>query len=133
MMWYENLEGNCFFLKTLYKEVPKLENIRIEGIYIKEEGRKATLHFDMPFYADHPPEKWTELGYNSISLEIDFFNIYYLEMKTWSDTYRGNIEIIKINQELIEIHITGEIIAKIKAEVGLIQSINGYIRSLENI
>lgn len=79
MMWYENLEGNCFFLKTLYKEVPKLENIRIEGIYIKEEGRKATLHFDMPFYADHPPEKWTELGYNSISLEIDVFDIYYLE------------------------------------------------------
>ncbi|MCY8149963.1 Imm50 family immunity protein [Bacillus paralicheniformis] len=125
-MWYENLEEN-YFLKSLYNEIPKLENIRIEGIYIKEKGRKATLHFDMPFYAEKPLKKWANLGYNSIALEVDIFNIHSLEMKTLSDTYRGNIEINKDDQGLIEINITGEITAKIKADAGLIQSINGYI------
>ncbi|OLP66085.1 hypothetical protein BACPU_11720 [Bacillus pumilus] len=125
-MWYENLEEN-FFLKSLYNEVPKLENIRIEGIFIKEEGRKATLYFDMPFYAENPPKKWSNLGYNAIALEVDFFDIHSLEIKTLSDTYRGSIEINKNEQDLIEINITGEVTARIQADVGLIQSINGYI------
>ncbi|MCM3138649.1 Imm50 family immunity protein [Bacillus safensis] len=125
-MWFEKLEEN-FFLKSLYKEVPNLENIRIEGIHIKEEGRKVTLHFDMPYYAENPPKKWGQLGYNSISLEVDIFDIHSLEIKTSSDTYRGNIEINKNDQDLIEITITGEVTATIKGDVGLIQSVNGYI------
>lgn len=84
----------------------------------------------MPFYADSQPVKWADSGYNSISLEIDIFDIHYLEIKTQSDTYRRNIEIIKINQELIEIDIIGEITAKIKAETSLIQTINGYMNRL---
>lgn len=63
----------------------------IEGIYIIEEGRKVTLQFDMPFYAENIPKKWADSGYNSIALQVDFFKIYSLEMSTVSD--RGNIEI----------------------------------------
>ncbi|WP_322536079.1 Imm50 family immunity protein [Bacillus altitudinis] len=76
------INRSCYEKKILYKELSKLENIRIEGIFIKEEGRKATLKFDMPFYADSQPVKWADSGYNSISLEIDIFDIHYLEIKT---------------------------------------------------
>ncbi|WEZ61652.1 Imm50 family immunity protein [Bacillus subtilis] len=125
-MWYKMIEQS-HFLKSLYNQIPKLENIRIEGIYIKEEGRKITLHFDMPFYAENIPKKWAELGYNSVALQVDFFKIYSLEMNTVSDTYRGNIDINKDEKGLLEISVTGEIRAKIKADYGFIQSINGYI------
>ncbi|AKF31540.1 Imm50 family immunity protein [Bacillus velezensis] len=125
-MWYTKIEESRF-LNSLYNEVPNLENVRIEGIYIKEEGRKVTLHFDMPFYAENPPKKWANLGYNSIALQVDFFDIHSLEMKTTSDTYRGNIEINNDEEGLLEINVTGEITAKIKADAGFIQSINGYI------
>lgn len=81
----------------------------------------------MPFYAENPPKKWSNLGYNAIALEVDIFDVHSLEIKTLSDTYRGNIEINKNDQDLIEINITGEVTATIKADVGLIQSINGYI------
>ncbi|MGG5773670.1 Imm50 family immunity protein [Bacillus sp. X2(2017)] len=114
-------------MNSLYNRIPQLENVRIEGIYIKEEGRKVTLHFDMPFYAENIPKKWSNLGYNSIALQVDFFDIHSLEMKTSSDTYRGNIDINKDEKGLLDINVTGEIRAKIKAEYGFIQSINGYI------
>lgn len=48
-------------------------------------------------------------------------------MKTTSDTYRGNIEINNDEEGLLEVNVTGEITAKIKADAGFIQSINGYI------
>lgn len=48
-------------------------------------------------------------------------------MNTLSDTYRGNIDINKDEKGLLDINVTGEIRAKIKAEYGFIQSINGYI------
>ncbi len=54
-MWYKMIEQS-HFLNSLYNQIPKLENVCIEGIYIKEEGRKATLHFDMPFYAENIPK-----------------------------------------------------------------------------
>ncbi|MFB3901800.1 Imm50 family immunity protein [Bacillus amyloliquefaciens] len=125
-MWYTKIEESRF-LNSLYNEVPNLENVRIEGIYIKEEGRKVTLHFDMPFYAENPPKKWANLGYNSIALQVDFFDIHSLEMKTTADTYRGNIEINNDEEGLLEVNVTGEITAKIKADAGFIQTINGYI------
>ena len=40
-------EKQSHFLNTLYNRIPKLENVRFEEIYLKEEGQKVTLHFDM--------------------------------------------------------------------------------------
>lgn len=67
-MWYKMIEQS-HFLNSLYNQIPKLENVRID---IKEEGRKATLHFDMQFYAENIPKNGLVQGTTQLPFKWTF-------------------------------------------------------------
>ena len=125
-MWYEALENN-FFLLNLYDDVPKLIDVRISELNIKDEGNRISLVFDMPNYVDNPPKKWTKLEYNTTIVQVDFFGIKKLNILSFVNSYRGNI-IIKKENNLIITQINGSTEININAEAGIIQSITGYIK-----
>jgi hypothetical protein len=129
-MWHENLEKN-FFVLDLYNTIPQLNNVRIAQIKILDEGDNISLVFDMPYFADRPPQKWVNLGYNTVVVELDFFEIKEVMLKSINSRYRCNIEIRKDKDDTYIIDITGSIEAKIKAGVGMIQSIKGYCNQLK--
>ncbi|MBE1556973.1 Imm50 family immunity protein [Sporosarcina limicola] len=91
-MWFELLEGNTF-ISNLYNEVPQLIDVRIVAIEIADEGRKISINFIMPKYADNPPLKWRNLNYNTVFVELDFFDVQELTIKSNKNKYRGNINI----------------------------------------
>lgn len=124
-MWHENVEKNTF-ITNLYAEVPQLVDVRISQIKIHDGGDRVSFIFDMPYFADKPPEKWVALGHNTVIVQLDFFDMREIVIKSNSNKYRGSIEIVKDIDDTILIKVAGAIEARIKAGVGMIQSIDGY-------
>lgn len=124
-MWYESLDKNIF-LANLYNEIPQLTNVRISQIKILDEGDRVSLIFDMPYFADRPPKKWVALGNNTVIVQLDFFEIKEVMIKSNSKTYRGDIEIVKDEDDTIIVNLNGSVEAKIQARIGMIQSVEGY-------
>ena len=124
-MWYQNLEKNIF-ITNLYTKIPQLVNVRISQIKITDEGDRISLIFDMPYFADKPPKKWVDLDYNTIIVQLDFFEVKEVIIKSNDKTYRGDIEIEKDEKGAILINVTGSVEVKIKAAVGMIQLVEGY-------
>ena len=129
-MWYEGLERN-FFISKLYSQIPELVNVRIYSLKILDEGDRITLSFDMPLYADKPPEKWVNQGYNKVFVEIDFFDVHELWFKSDERRYRGDVKIVQDTGGMFTVEINGTVQAKIKASVGVLQSVNGYLDGIE--
>jgi len=123
-MWYDYL-SRTEYLRRLYKEIPLLNDVRIACINISDEGSRVTLIFDIPNYADFPPEKWN--GFNVAVIEIDFFGVTRLQLDTISNTYRGDISIEKNSDGLLEINVKGNLTLSIVADSGLIQRISAYL------
>src|SRR5699024_12716099 len=70
-------------------------------LFRSNEGRKVTIEFDMPFYAENPPKKWMNLGFNSILVEVDFFDIHEIDLQSIESKYRADIEIYKDEIDLV--------------------------------
>jgi hypothetical protein len=128
-MWTDYLERNTF-IKSLYSTIPDLINVRIESIKVIEEGRKVTLNFIMPIFADKPPAKWTGLGYNTVFVELDFFDIQELALKAQKDKLSGDISIQKNLDGKLVVEASGSVKLNLIADCGMIQSVSGYIDSL---
>ncbi|MEH6939542.1 Imm50 family immunity protein [Bacillus sp. JJ664] len=125
-IWIEHF-GEEKFISMIYNNVPPLENLRIEKIEITREGDRISVAFDLPIYADKPPRKWIERGYTTTYVEIDFFYIKEVSLKSNNNKYRGNIDIKKdVDIGDLIVHIGGTVEANIKAGAGLIQSVSGY-------
>ncbi|SMD18033.1 Imm50 family immunity protein [Sporomusa malonica] len=124
-MWHESLEKSTF-ITNLYTEVPQLVDVRISQIKIHDEGDRVSLIFDMPYFADKPPKKWVALGHNTVIVHLDFFGIKEIMITSNNNKYRGSIDLINDIDGTVLIKVTGTIEARIKAGVGMIQSIEGY-------
>jgi hypothetical protein len=100
--------------------------VRIERIAISHEGDGISLGFDITNYPDKPPGKWEGRGYTTAFIEIDFFDIREIYLRTNQNTYRGNIDIRKNNEEnLFIVKITCSLGAEFIAGAGIIQSVSG--------
>lgn len=95
-MWIDIL-GNNYFVNNLYDKIPELDNIRVEEFSLLENGNEIKIIFDMPKFADYPPEKWK--GCNIVSIE---------------------------NKNYLKITLFGSINCEFKAEVGVIQKVSAY-------
>lgn len=131
-MWVNNLSRNTFML-NLYKEVPPLKDVRIQAIKIEDEGSIVSLNFDMPIFADSPPKKWLQLGDNTVFVELDFFCISGLTIKSYDKPYRGDICIKQDKKGMLEVGISGSLDANFKAESGMVQSVRGYFSNKEKV
>lgn len=131
-MWHENLDNNIY-LRKIYSEIPMLIGVRIDKIEILDEGNRISLIFDMPYYADTPPEKWKVNSYNSTVVQIDFFGIRELAIRSDNNIYSGTIEIYKNDSNLLNILIEGTVEMKLVAEVGTIQSVGGYCNDISKL
>ncbi|MED1790081.1 Imm50 family immunity protein [Brevibacillus laterosporus] len=129
-MWYENLEGNKF-IENLYTKVPVLINVRIIAIKVTDEGRRITINFNMPRFADNPPTKWMDSGYNTVFVELDFFDVLESTISFTRESLRGNIIIEKSDEGKLKVVISGTVNMNLVAEVGMIQSVSGYIDEFE--
>ena len=129
-MWHRVLERNQF-ISSLYHEVPKLINVRIVGIKITDEGRRVSLHFNMPKFADNPPAKWRKSGYNAVFVELDFFDIQELKVSYSKENLMGNIILEKNEQDKFNVRISGAVNMELVADIGIIQTVSGYIDHLQ--
>ncbi|MBD5798655.1 hypothetical protein BHU24_23950 [Bacillus pseudomycoides] len=129
-MWYSNLEGNRF-ISNLYNEAPSLLDVRIVAVKIEDEGKKISINFNMPKFADNPPKKWKDLNYNTVFVQLDFFDVQELTLKSSNDKYRGDINIELDKDGNFNINISGSVCMNIKADYGIIQSVSGYIDTIE--
>lgn len=124
-MWYEYID-NITFLKKLYNQIPELVNVQINKISLTDEGRKVVIVFDMPNFVDNIPEKWNNLGYNSLCIEFNFWNINDFQMSYDNSLMVGNISIVKKN-DCIHVFVKGKVNCHFKAEDAMIQKVTGYI------
>ncbi|MDM5186430.1 Imm50 family immunity protein [Bacillus sp. DX4.1] len=129
-MWYSDLEGNRF-ISNLYNEAPSLLDVRIVAVKIEDEGKKISINFNMPKFADNPPKKWKDLNYNTVFVQLDFFDIQELTLKSSNDKYRGDINIELDKNGKFNINISGSVCMNLKADYGIIQSVSGYIDTIE--
>lgn len=124
-MWSEVLERN-YFLTSLYNDLPELKNVRISEVMIQDEGRVVAIVFDLPIYAEKPPEKWRNLSDNTICVRVDFSAVREISIASGLAEYKGDIEIFKDELELTVVRITGTVNALIKADSGFVQSVTSY-------
>lgn len=125
-MWNEHFSDDKF-ISMIYTNVPPLKNLRIEKIEISREGDRITIGFDLPIFPDKPPIKWLERGYTTAFIEIDFFDVKEVNIRSNQNTYRGDIQIKKdVEADIFIVKIIGSVETVIKAGAGIIQSIKGY-------
>ncbi len=127
-MWQQQLDNHTF-ISQLYNEIPELINVRILNIKIDDEGDKVSIAFVMPKYADNPPQKWELLNYNSILVELNFYDINKLSFTSSHKKMFGDINIEITGKNLLQLTISGALDVKLEAGVGQIQSATGYIDS----
>jgi len=125
-MWQKQLDDNRF-ISQIYNEVPELIDIRILSTKLEDEGRKFSIVFVMPKYADNPPKKWKNSGYNSVLVELNFYDIKELSITASNKKLSGDIKIDLDQTNLLNISVSGTLDLSIKADVGIIQTIKGYI------
>jgi hypothetical protein len=128
-MWHKVLERNQF-ISSLYQEVPKLINVRIVAIKITDEGRRVSINFNMPMFADNAPSKWHNSGYNTVFVELDFFDVQEFNVSYCKENLRGTINIEKNEEDKFKVDISGSVNMNLVADIGIIQSVSGYIDNL---
>ena len=126
-MWYKCIEKR-HFLESLYSEIPRLTDVRIEEIGIYDQGNQVSLKFDMPCFADKVPSKWADSGYNTVFVHLDFFGINKISLTSYTNKIQGDIEIIRDEDGLITASITGAIEFSFQAECALFQKVSAYIK-----
>ncbi|ARU60079.1 hypothetical protein CBW65_02605 [Tumebacillus avium] len=126
-MWCEFLQRNKFLSSLYAGEVPKLLNVRMAEIKLSDDGRKFTVFFNMPRFADIPPSKWISLGYNTVFVELAFVDITEIMIKSSGGKYRGNIEIQKNEDGKFEVCISGTVEINLTADFGIVKEVTGYI------
>ncbi len=129
-MWHNALERNQF-ISNLYTEVPELINVRIVAIQITDEGRRVSISFIMPKFADNVPSKWRNLGYNTVFVELDFFDVQEFDVNYCKGNLKGTINIEKKEEDKFKVDISGSISMNSVADIGMIQSVSGYIDTLQ--
>lgn len=123
-MWYENLDKN-FFLKSLYNQIPDLKSVRIEKIELDRGGEDVSLVFDLPIYPTNIPKKWESRLNDTVSVEVDFNIINSFKLEINSGYMYGDIE-IKLEDDMIQVIISGNVNCSFKAEYAFIQKITSY-------
>ena len=124
-MWYKNLE-KYYLIKSIYSEVPELKNVNIHEIKIFDNGKRASISFDMPEFAEYPPTNWIREGYNATKVTCEFLNVSEFKLSSnYEEDIVGNI-IVEKNQDT-KIIISGNINGIIKSQLGLIKEVEGYI------
>lgn len=124
-MWYDNLDKNKFLI-SLYNNVPDLNNVKIQELTFSREKDLIKLIFDMPKFADNIPKKWLNTGSNTISVELNFWNIQNLKMNFNNLLCRANIKITNDNEKL-RVILDGDMNCEFFSEYGMIQRIEAYI------
>lgn len=125
-MWYEYLINNLF-VKQLYNRVPELRDLIIEEFNVSYYGQSIKISFDMPKWIDVVPKKWELKKYNSIMMELDFWDINDLTF-TLGKSKKNDIDISILDDNRMKIIMRGGINAEFIADAGIIQKIEGYIR-----
>lgn len=123
-MWYDNLDKN-FFLKSLYDEIPDLKSVRVEKIELDRGGEDVSLVFDLPIYPTNIPKKWESRLNDTVSVEVDFNIINSFKLEINSGYMYGDIE-IKLEDDMIQVIISGNVNCSFKAEYAFIQRITSY-------
>ena len=125
-MWYEYLLHNEF-IKQLYNAVPELENVVIEEFIVSYYGSSIKVSFDVPKWIDNVPKKWELKKYNSIMVELDFWDVSNLTF-TLGETKNNDIAINIVDDNKMKIIMKGGINAEFIADGGIIQKVEGYIK-----
>lgn len=73
-MWIEYFQKN-HFLKSLYKDSPNIESVRIASFSLEDDGLAASIIFDVKGLPNSLPKKWEGRGYNTIQLELKFVDL----------------------------------------------------------
>lgn len=123
-MWYENLDKN-FFLKSLYNQIPDLKSVRIEKIELDRGGEDVSLVFDLPIYPTNIPKKWESRLNDTVSVEVDFNIINSFKLEINSGYMYGDIE-IELEDDMIQVIISGNVNCSYKAEYAFVQKITSY-------
>jgi len=129
-MWHKVINENKF-ISLLYNEVPELINVNIINVKLEDQGRKVSLLFVMPEYADHPPKKWNRLKYNSIVVELNFFDVNDLSFTSTNKDLSGDISIESNDHNTLKVRVSGTLTLSLEASGGLIQKIEGYIDEID--
>src|SRR5690625_1019051 len=129
-MWHKVINENKF-ISLLYDEVPELINVNIINVKLEDQGRKVSLLFVMPEYADHPPKKWHRLKYNSIVVELNFFDVNDLSFTSTNKDLSGDISIESNDHNTLNTHLSVTLTLNLKASGRLIQKMEGYIDEID--
>src|SRR5690625_1035525 len=129
-MWHRVRNENKF-ISLLYYEVRELINVDIVNVKLEEQDRKEALLFVMPQYADHPPKKWNRFKYNSIVVELNFFDVNDLSFTSTNKDLSGDISIESNEHNMLKVRVSGTLTLSLEASGGLIQKIEGYIDEID--
>lgn len=126
-MWYD-LIIKTEFLKKLYNDIPMLNNVDIYEIKLHDCGDRILISFKINDIVDNIPAKWKIKGYNIPVVSLELFGVKKFMMETQANFYKATITINKDSEGLLIVKGTGNLNLEIRAEVGLIQNIEGDLK-----
>jgi hypothetical protein len=102
-MWYEKA-GDHHFIKSLYQEVPELNNVEVSAIVLSFHNRLIKIGFMIRRFPDFPPKKWHK-DRDSISITLEFWNVEALEMNGFNNRVLADIHILEVRENIFQVEI----------------------------
>ncbi len=104
MRWYE-LADNPQVLSELYSDVPSLEAVHLIEVLLHRDGTRMSLKVALSRFPDKPPARWKVQGYNTVQLQLDFWNLQTVLIDGWSTDNLVDLHILPGTNKQIDLHI----------------------------
>lgn len=82
MDWTDSLD-NPRALTSMYDQAPQLQQVRLLGATLDQDGPRLQLRLDLNQFPQRPPRKWQGQGFNTVQLKLDLFGVEQLQLGGW--------------------------------------------------
>ncbi|MER8198646.1 Imm50 family immunity protein [Streptomyces microflavus] len=95
-------------LESLYSVIPPLDSVRLRSFHLDWRGPTLTTRIDLPSYPEHPPPDWSERGYDTLQIHLQFLAVDDLTVGGWIPPTPVDISFSALPDRRLLTQISGE-------------------------
>ncbi|MFJ5734879.1 Imm50 family immunity protein [Streptomyces microflavus] len=80
-------------LESLYSVIPPLDSVRLRSFHLDWRGPTLTTRIDLPSYPEHPPPDWSERGYDTLQIHLQFLAVDDLAVGGWNPSHPSGYQL----------------------------------------
>lgn len=98
MTWFSYVEGTDFLEILFPRAAPSLDEIILHEISLRRDGPIIVVRFDLNEYAEVPPKKWVDNGFNRVNITLMAIAVSSVSLFGWDNELVSSIELSEMDE-----------------------------------